>query len=133
MSEIELNGWSIRQHWGACPILVADTVKNHPHIGTGPYIRSTMIIWMDVERRVAMTLNTLYHLAEPAEDVESNPDIQKLIAELHPDNVPAEIRAAHNQREPWPFTNFDNDTVLEWSRERWKDYPVLVPYETPWI
>lgn len=128
MSEITLRKWTIRCSKLGTPHLIAHTVHNHPHIGTGLYGHSTGIIWLDAERGIAQTLNTLYFLEEPEADVES-PEIQELIVKLHPSNVPPEIRQAHANRRPYPNTDFDNDPVRHWFIERWTGLKKGIDYE----
>ncbi|MGB0922091.1 MAG: hypothetical protein ACPG1C_12340 [Alphaproteobacteria bacterium] len=118
MSEVTLRNWTIATNRYGIPYLLAHTVHNHPVIGSGRYGHSTALIWIDRERCIAQTLNTLYFLEEPQDDVNS-PENQELIRKLHPENVPSEIRKAFGQRLPWPETDFDNDVVAFWNYERW--------------
>lgn len=119
MSEVTLKKWRIRQYRNGVPYLIANTVHNHPIIGTGYYGHSTAIVWIELERGLAATLNTLYRLEEPHPDVSSS-EQQALLEKLHPDHVPHEIRRAHGARRPWPEDpEPEDDLVAIWVIDRW--------------
>lgn len=118
MTEVTLRNWTIAINKYGIPYLLARTVHNHPLIGSGRYGHSTALIWLDLERGIAQTLNTLYFLEYPQDELNS-PENQALIRKLHPENVPPEIRKAFGKRLPWPDTDFDNDLVAFWNYERW--------------
>ncbi len=134
MSEVTLRYWTIAKFQNGIPYLLAKTVLNHPLIGTGNYGHSTPIIWLDLERGLCQTVNTLYWLESPSEDLQE-PALQQLIAELHPKNVPPEIRRAHSKRLPYPGTAFEDDVVAHWNIHRWtglqKGVDFLVDPKTP--
>lgn len=117
-NEVTLRKWTIRCSKFGIPYLTAHTVHNHPRIGTGYYGHSTSLIWVDPDRNLAQSLNTLYFLEEPDPDTKS-PEVQELIAKLHPSNIPPEILKAHANRLPWPGTAFEDDVVAHWNIERW--------------
>ena len=127
MSETTLHQWTIRQSEQGLPYLIAGYVSSHPLLGTQLYGHSTSIIWLDLERELAQTLNTLYRLNTPAEDL-SAPELKAVIDKLHPENVPPDIRRAFAARKPYPGTSFEDDVVAHWNIERWTGLKKGVDY-----